>query len=354
MQFSKWHKDERIPNPHTGESNPLLPPSPDPILQGSNLFEGTDPDAVPDLAFGHPLAETARKLIRLGDYKGLENFYLKQQGDAATLIVEAVSLNNEFSSLLEEWGLRDGRSAVAQLLCGANFSWRAWEARGGRLANEVSSGEVNVFHTFLIEAQKHIHNAIALRPKDAEPYYRMIRIRLGLNGSDPQAHKLLQKVREFHPHHLYAHMATLTHTSEKWGGSHDDMFHFARNMTADEPEGSPLWALIPMAFIERSVYFTIENDYEGANDFLCSDAVRNELYKAYQLSAGSEKLAQTPLTPAVYNWFACNLVYSRLKVAKEALERVGRHITERPWVYISVPAYGHVNRLREDYGFSPV
>jgi len=354
MQFSKWYKDPRIPNPQSGASEVSLPPSPDPIRQGSSLYVGSDPDALPDLAFGHPIAETARKLIRMGDLKGLENYYLKHKGDDATLIVEAVALNNDSSRLLEEWGLKEPRSGVAQLLCGANFSWRAWEARGGRLASEVSSGQANVFHTFLGEAEKHIQNAIKLRPKDAEPYYRMIRILLGLNGSDPQAHQLLKKVKEFHPHHLYAHMATLTHTCEKWGGSHNDMFYFARNTTANEPEGSPLWALIPMAILERSVYYTIQDDYDGANEFLCSDSVRNELYKAYQMSSGSDKLKETSMTPAVHNWFACNMVYSRLKAAKDALEKVGPHITERPWVYIRVPAYNHVNDLRKDYGFSPI
>ena len=318
------------------------------------MYEGTDPNAVPDVAFGHHLAETGRRLARMGDLKGLESFYLKHRGDDATIIVNGVCQNDEFSPVLEQWGLKDKRSATAQLFCGENFSWRAWEARGGRLASEVSSGQVNVFHTFLSEGAQHINQAMALRPDDPEPYYRMIRIRLGLNGSDPEARNLLEKVRQRHKWHLLAHSATLTHLCEKWGGSHAEMFHFARTMTQNEPNGSPLWALIPMMIIERSVYFTIENDYEGANKWLRSDEVINELHDAYMKSAGSEQFAETPLSPVVHNWFACNAIYSNLKIAKEALGKVGHKVQERPWVYISVPAYKHINDLRKDYGYSPI
>ena len=211
-----------------------------------------------------------------------------------------------------------------------------------------------MFGTFLAEAAKHLNAAMQLRIEDPEPYYRMIRVRLGLNGADPEVDSLLEKVRQRHKWHLLAHMDALTHKCEKWGGSHAAMFEFARSRTRNEPAGSPLWTLIPMMILERSVYFTIENDYEGANSWLRSDAVIDELHDAYMKSAGSQMLVETPLTPVIHNWFACNLVYSNLKVAKEAMGKVGHKVQERPWVYIDVPAYKHINNLRKDYGYPPI
>lgn len=360
MYFDKWQQDDRMPAPRpsltgsTGQLGIPVPPSQELVGTSSELYEGTDPHTTPDVAFGHHLAQTGRRLARYGDLKGLESFYLQHRGDDATIIVNGVCQNDEFSPVLEEWGLSAKRSATAQLFCGENFSWRAWEARGGRLASEVSSGQADVFITFLNEGARHINQAISLRPDDPEPYYRMIRIRLGLNGSDPEASNLLEKVRQRHKWHLLAHMATLTHKCEKWGGSHAEMFHFARTMTQNEPSGSPLWALIPQMILERSVYYTIENDYEGANKWLRNDDIVTELHNAYMKSIGSGQMGETPLTPVVLNWFACNLVYSNLKVAKETLEKVGHRVQERPWVYIDAPTYKHVNGLRKDYGLTPI
>lgn len=330
------------------------PPVPDPPTPDGHSGTPTDPYAEPDPGFGHPLSNQARQYARLGDLNGLAAFYEGKRGDEATIIVEAVCKNNDFSGLLEDWGLKASQSATAQLFCGTNFNWRAWEARGGRLASEVSGGQWNLFGTWLDEAQKHLQKAIQLRPGDHEPYHRMIYVLLGKHGATLESQEYLQKVNQIHPNCLMAHLATLTHTLDKWGGSHAAMWKFARDVSARSPEGSPLHALIPAAIIERSVSYMIDKDTEGANDFLQHQDTRDELYQAYLMSSGSNALLDTPLTAVVHNWFACALIYSQLKVGRDALQKVGSQITDRPWAYIRMPVIGHVNELRSDFGYPPI
>ena len=303
---------------------------------------------------GHPLALQARNLVETADLKGLDTFYKMHTGDEATIIVEGVCKQNNYSDLLENWGMEASKSATAQLFCGVNYSWRAWEARGGRLASEVSGGQFSVFHTWLLEAEKHLLRSIELDPANPAPYFRMLRVLLGLNGHCPQALNYLKKVQERQADHLLAHMSFLTQTCKKWGGTHEQMFQFARQTSQNAAEGSKLHTVIAQAIIERSVYYMMENDHAGANTFLQSDDTRNELYAAYEKSAGSDKMDESPLNPVVYNWFACNLIYSQLKAGRGALAAVGDKLTSRPWVYISAPLYGHVNELRSDFDMDPI
>lgn len=353
--FTKWFGGKK--SAPASKFNAPQPPVPDPPASDpvhGGIQEATDPHAEPDTGFGHPLASKARQYARTGDLKGLAAFYESKSGDEATLIAAAVCENNEFSGMLEDWGLQAPASSTAQLFCGLNFNWRAWEARGGRLASEVSGGQWNLFGTWLAEAEKHLQAAISLRPGDHEPYHRMIYVLLGREGATPKAQQYLAKVREIHPWCLPAHLAAFAHTLKKWGGSHEQMWAMARDMSAAEADGSPLHTLIPAAIMERCVGYMIDDDAEGANAFLQSDAVRQELYAAYIKSSGSAAFVETPMSPYVHNWFACALIYSQLKAGREALQKVGKQVTDRPWAYIRMPVYGHVNDLRADFGYDPI
>lgn len=358
MFGGKSESQAKVPASQPGKdyvaSTTVEPPVvPTPILGGAP--SPTDPHQEPDPAFGHPLAFKARRYAQFGDLEGLEHFYQAHQGDDAHLIVKAITDNNDFSERLEEWGYAAKDSATAQLFCGQNFHWRAWEARGGRLAKDVSGGQWKLFGTWLDEAEAYLHRAKDLNPRDAEPWAALIGVHLGKSGaSQAAAEAMLDQVHARHPSHLPAHLATLTHTLEKWGGSHDAMYEFARRITQREPDGSPLHTVVPGAILERSVYYIIEKDADGANAYLQSSETRNFLYEAYLKSSGSDQLTQTCLTPIVHNWFACAAIYSQLKVGRVALQKMGAAITDRPWAYFGMPVIGQVNELRDDFGYDPV
>ena len=299
----------------------------------------------------HILGFQGRKYAELGDFKGLDQFYRSKAGDDATIIVSAVTNSNDFTDRLEEWGYQYPDSPTAQLFCGENFNWRAWEARGGRLAKEVSGGQWEVFGTWLGEAEKHLTRARELDPRDPEPWYRSIGVLLGQQGASTLSQPLLDNVLQRHPYHLSAVLHTLTHTLKKWGGTHEAMNDFARRIHTEQHEGSPLHAVVAAAVLERSVYYIIEDDYDGANAYLRSADAQNFVWAAYQKSIGSGKLKQTSMTYLVYNYFACAHIYSNLKHGKDTLELMGDQITDRPWAYFGNPVWGHVNDLRKDFGF---
>ncbi len=335
-------------NANPAESTQVDPPSPPQSEQESTPSDPHRP-AAPYL--NHDLGVQARKYAELGDFKGLDQFYRSKAGDDATLIVSAVTNSNDFTDRLEEWGYQYKDSPTAQLFCGENFNWRAWEARGGRLAKDVSGGQWEVFGTWLEEADNYLARAQELDPRDPEPWYRSIGVLLGREGASERSQTLLDNVLQRHPYHLSAVLHTLTHTLEKWGGSHEAMNDFAQRIHTEAHVGSPLHTVVAAAHLERGVYYIIEDDVDGANEFLRSDAATDFLWVAYQKSLASGKLPSTSMTYLVHNYFACALIYSGLQGGREALLLVGDEITDRPWAYFGNPVWGHVNKLRKSFGY---
>ncbi|MEM7035533.1 MAG: hypothetical protein AAF570_01065, partial [Bacteroidota bacterium] len=322
----------------------------------SNAAAPSDPNTTPDPGLGAEIVDKGRALVRARNFAALRDLYVSHQGDDRTILLEGVCKQLGNSDALETWALQSPKDAVATLFAGTNYCFQAFEARGGRLAKDVQGGQWALFGKFLSESAKMLEASIAADPSDAEPYHRMIRVLLGDNALSTRSYMdYFEEARRRRPHHLYAHMDALTHKCEKWGGSHHQMFTFARESLKNAPDGTLLATLIPMANIERMVYYRIENDVDGANNFLRSENAKAELHDAYMKSVGSPNLEQTPLTPVLYNWMAANLIYSASKVGRqETLQRMGNQITDRPWAYISMPVYGHVNDLRKDFRLPPI
>ena len=332
---------------HAGRTAPL-PPARDPLP--------LDINDDPDFKNWHAIGRHGNYLLDAGNQEAFVAFYQAQKGDGRTLLLEACAKNLAHSEMFELWARQSPKNAVVQLFAGANLSHRAWEARGGKLASNVGGGQWEVFLLWLSAAYRHLQASIELDPSDAEPYHRTMRVLIGDSSlSDKFIEDYFAETVKRRPDHLLAHQDMLTRLTEKWGGSHDMMFDFANRITNAAPVGSLLHTLTPMAIIERMVYYTINGDYDGGNQYLKSPEVRDKLAASYAKSVDSSKLQQTPLTPILFNWMAAALIYSNVKVGrKECLDKMGDRVTDRPWAYISMPVFGIVNELRGDFGLPPL
>ena len=315
-----------------------------------------DPTLDPDPGLGHVIPAYGQHLLNANALDAFTAYYQSLQSDDRTILLEGCAKNLDNLQLIEKWAGESPKNHVAQLFAGSIYSHRAWEARGGKLASEVGGGQWNLFSAWLKTAAAYLESAIALDPKDAESYHRMMRVLTGDASLSSKSYlDFFKSAIALRPDHLYAHMEVLTQRCEKWGGSHKLMFDFADETSNRAPEGSLLHVLVPMAILERMVYYMIEKDYDGANSYLRSQAIRDRLAAIYAKTIDSPKLQITPLTPVLYNWLAAALIYSNSHAGRKVLlEKMGDRITERPWAYITMPVIGGVNELRSDFQLPPL
>jgi hypothetical protein len=145
-----------------------------------------------------------------------------------------------------------------------------------------------------------------------------------------------------------AHSATLWYLCKKWFGSHEEMFDFARTVSASAPEGNGLHALIPIAHHERWVYAAaFDKEEELAENYFDQPEVRQEIVEAYNRSLGSRAHRTDRATRAQSSFFAMGLL--RVQAFRQALtelDRLGNLVPEFPWVQLGDPV-DRFTRARE-------
>jgi hypothetical protein len=122
-------------------------------------------------------------------------------------------------------------------------------------------------------------------------------------------------------------------------GSHEEMFDFARQVSASVPEGSGLHALIPIAHHERWIYaLAFDQDAEFANKYFDQPEVRHEIVEAYHRSLGSRAHQTDRATRYQSSFFALALLRAHaFRQALTELDRLGALIPEFPWVQLGDP-----------------
>jgi len=184
----------------------------------------------------------------------------------------------------------------------------------------------------LLLAEKDLLKVIELDPEDPTPYANLLALCRRMNRSRELAEEYFEAAIKRDPQHWEAHLHMLMLKTAKWGGSHEDMFEFARSAAVRDPS---LAVLLMMAHIEYWVYcFFFDNKKGGAEQYLQRTDVQKEALTAYtQFQAAQIKksrLALVPLKSMAAFWF---YLVKDPEHLKPLLEDLGMAITYIPWVY---------------------
>lgn len=241
--------------------------------------------------------------------------------------------------LLDGWCKSEPGSALAFLVQGRALIERAWDARGHGTSDSVTEAMNQRFESLLEAAEQSLHRAAELDPQDPTPWAYLLTTARGLGHGLAEAQRLYQEAASRDPLHHSAHRQMLSIISEKWGGSHDDMFNFARSAAGRAPDGHDLATLIIDAHIERWLYFSFEDDDKGAKRYLKDESARQECLAAYMRSLASPQLLVRRSTIYARNsvamWFF--LVKDRNHLLGEVAQ-IGNAYCEVPWCYWDEPA----------------
>lgn len=242
------------------------------------------------------------------------------------------------------------------LWLGRTLIAEAWEARGSGYADTVSEEGFQTFHTTLDRAPEPLLAAADALPTDPAPWDALQWYAIGWSLDRADADVFWRNAVERCPTLYPAHYGRLQYLAEKWHGSHDEMFAFARQTVAGCPPGSPVAAMLPLAYAENLLAQTSELADAGK-----TMAVIKLLFSYFteerlaEIRSAGAKWTATP-SPHPYRLEADHLFGWALaestedsdrELARRHLSHVGNRVHTVPWGYFGDAADQYLDACKK-------
>ena len=209
----------------------------------------------------------------------------------------------------------------------------AWKARGSGTANTVTDSGWQSFFQYLQNAQNVLLRAAEQDVEDPTPFARLQPVAMGLQLDHQIARTWLNEAVRRDPTNQQAHFGHLFLLCKKWGGSHEEMYDFARSTIKNLPTGSTLYSIMYLAYVENYLYLSsFEKDAEGAKAFLNDKRVRDESIQIYQKSFQQRPRIEQPFEYMPHNvttWWFYKL--NMLDIVRQETKKIGPYFTRHPW-----------------------
>jgi hypothetical protein len=118
---------------------------------------------------------------------------------------------------------------LRKALTGYFWIKRAWEARGGGYAHQVSEDQFRVFHKLLERAKKDLEDSWKLDSTHADAATHKITVAMGLNLPREEMETWFRRAMEADNDWYDAITHKMTYMQPKWHGSPDELVSFARS-----------------------------------------------------------------------------------------------------------------------------
>ncbi|WP_157982542.1 hypothetical protein [Nocardiopsis sp. FIRDI 009] len=217
------------------------------------------------------------------------------------------------------------------LLAGRTRITAAWRVRTGAWAKDVSRERFERFHAMLPDAYEHLIHATNAAPDRPDALNHLQWFGLGVGMPREDLDFLWERIVERDPWHYESHLSRLQVLCQKWKGSHEEMFAFAREAAAHAHRGDPLLELVPRAHVER--FSILERDREDEvvtvadlkslrREYFSDPGVRSELADAADLWLSGDD--DHPRGQETAHEFGAALYFSgETELATRALRLVG-------------------------------
>jgi hypothetical protein len=231
-----------------------------------------------------------------------------------------------------QWVAAEPQSTLPLLVQGAHGVYWAWEARGSAYTEHTQQEQFDLFFKRLKFAENCLDDVADRDPYDTTARAFLLTSGVGRQVDLAEQQRRFSEVIKRHPQHKWAHGAMQQYLCEKWFGSHDQMFAFARETARYAPPGSSLHGGIAEAHIER--YLDLSRTGGGAA-YMEQPEVGAELVAAAEQSVFHPAHQRRPGWPRLFNSFAFALHLSDQYQAAYRLYRIigDEYITEHPWDY---------------------
>lgn len=289
-------------------------------------------------------ANSLRRRLHGRDYAGAETVLANATHADRERLIYGVAASGDSIALASAWAQAFPNSAQANLMLGACLIVQGWEIRGGSYAEDVPDSAWKPFLKHLADAEAPLKRAAELDGALADPYAWLIQAGLAQDRNRPYFRALLDAANARVPLHGPTHYKYFSLTTEKWGGSHEEMFEFARSASDSAPAKHLIHILIPAAFNELALAVVSKHGVRRAEREL-----RNRDYAAETVHAFCSWLDATPGTLADrlnhlrggfaahgLNQFAVALYLTgATEEARLAVDALRGEIESTPWAWIA-------------------
>jgi hypothetical protein len=300
------------------------------------------PDPVHDPFGGDVAIRGVVEGLKQGDWRAADELLAatRKGDDRAARAGHIVAAANDWPAWIDAWHAARSDRPEPWLIRGALRIGEAWKARGTGRADEVDDLAWPVFFERLREAEADLGEAIRRDETDATPWAYLLITGSALDQDGEEVRARFDEARKRDPQGWLAPWQALNALSEKWSGSHDIMFAFAREIAAGAPPGSQLHTLIAEAHLHRWQYFSMEDpkDPKGQSRYFDEDSVQKDLGRAWERGPGSPLFKRGRFANGQLALFAFAFSLGEdLDLARAAFEKLNNHLTMTPWSYLGDP-----------------
>lgn len=242
---------------------------------------------------------------------------------------------------LEKWKNNGDSPYYYHLFQAAYLIERAWHFRGGGTADTVSDDRFNNFQSLIALAEESLEEASLNSEVTGQIYALKLIVHLCLSDEFIQIDTTLGSMRELDseralPVNLNGHVTVLNAACEKWLGSHEQMFAFARDYATKDAGHGYMASLICYAHLQRWIYMDMfDEDAEGAAVYFDQDSVKTDLANAHHWFTDNPHPTATGFNLNADNMFAGMLSLSgQHDLARPHFEAMGKRALDFPWTYI--------------------
>lgn len=288
--------------------------------------------------------------LEQGAWHEVEQALGKASEESRELLLRGIADEDNAVPAASRWVQAQPRCALAQLLLGVSLVADAWKIRGGAYAEDVDAGAWEPFHRTLQEAEVPLQAAAELDENLADAHAWLIVAEVAGEGDRDRLKTLFRTAIARSPLHWGAHYRYFMVVAEKWGGSHKEMFGYARAVTSRSPKGRALHCLLAAAYCEYAL-----DKGSKARDAIrspqCAAELKAALYAWLEATPATLEARLADVADGVgelaMNHFAvaCYLVGANAE-AKILLDALRGEIQSIPWAWIAEGP-----RERSDPGF---
>jgi hypothetical protein len=316
-----------------------------------NLFGGGPklPEPVRDAFHGEEALRREMAQLREGQWRPAATRFAQTRDADERAFVSALMLEH-VGRWIDEWHRAEPMRDEPLILRGLGHIASAWAARGSGRAEDVPEEAWPVFHEGLQRAEEDLRAATELDARDALPWACLQISGRGLEVGVDELRARFEEGRARAPQGWHLAWSTLESLTEKWSGTHELMFQFAREVSSGAPEGSGLHALVAEAHHHRWFYFRMEGDGEGERSYYRSPEVQEELRRTWARGPGSPAFRAGRFAPNQRAVFAFGFSLGGDDASARAVFEQLDRVTTDPWQHLGEPMEVFKAVRRQAYG----
>ncbi len=279
------------------------------------------------------VSDEADTIIKAGKKRNLNHFG-KLINRASSDTLRELSVIDFQSPLIEKLARQNQDNPRARFLYGNALIEEAWRVRTGAEGKKVSAKKGQTFLDLLREAELELLGSYEMDRDFTGVYAPLIRVEMG-SGDREKAQQIYNDGRRTVPDQMDYHLSMLTLLTDKWLGSDEELFQFARE-NADRVKTGPLKGLIVAAHFEK----WLELEGLEADEYFSKPLVQEEVQQAFagmENQPKGEGFNQQFQRFLALNYFAIAFQFmGDKKTASSIYKEIGGNHTYRPWANLGL------------------